>query len=177
MSTYRKLKGRKVLRAVAEGRTLKEAGAAVGVGGNAARGMLYRICRELRLPSSLSDIRNNKEACLAALGVSEDHPVIELNSKIAYSLQEALRLKTAEEVAPKYVSNLSASQLLANGLTPTAVSDIQCWLVQHGTSLRRKAPEEGAETTLVRRAIDLLDAFHFDTKKVQEQFDHLISEE
>lgn len=105
--------------------------------------------------------------------LAEDHPARQLNHKVAGNLASALRLKTLEELTPKYLSNISASQLLDAELTLIAIADAQRWLVANGTSLKRRPPESKAELEAVERAIATLDAFQFDTAVVRAQL-HLL---
>jgi hypothetical protein len=105
--------------------------------------------------------------------VKKDHPVLQLNHKIAYSLADALRLKQIEELTPKYLSNISAAQLLSAGVSIVAVSEAQQWLLKNGTSLKRRPPEGNVEIQAIQRAIATLDAFYFDTERIRSQFNFL----
>lgn len=105
--------------------------------------------------------------------VEKGHPILQLNPKVAHSLASALGLKQMDELTPKYLSNISAAQLLSAGVTMIAISDAQQWLVKNGTSLKRRPPESNDEMQAVQRAIATLDAFHFDTEGVRSQLNFL----
>lgn len=167
-------RGTIVLRAIAEGKTLNDAGKLIGVSGNRASQLLYRICRELDLPSEIADIRRQKEECIKKLEGLENSTLAELNPKIAENLARVLRLGKVEDLTPEYLSNLSASQLLTANLTLVAVAEAQEWLVKNGTSLKRRPPEGKVEMQAVQRAISTLDAFQFDTTLVRSQLQFLI---
>ncbi|QNM95512.1 hypothetical protein [Chitinimonas koreensis] len=162
-----------MLRAVAEGQTLADAGQLIGKSAGWAGRLLSQACREIGLPSEIRTIRDRKDEYLEKLGEPERNPVDELNSKVAVNLASALRLKGVGELTPVYLSNITASQLLGEDQTPVAVAEAQDWLVRHGTSLRRKPPESEMEMREVRRAIAILDAFHFDVAHLRAQYEHL----
>jgi len=162
-----------VLRAVAEGKTLAEAGKSIGVSGGGARQLLSKICRELKLSPDISEIRRCKDEYLQQIGALENNPVSQLNPKIAENLANALLLKKADDLPPKYLSNISASQLLNAKQTLVAVAEAQEWLIRNGTSLKRHPPENNVEMQAVRRAIATLDAFQFDTAIVRAQLQYL----
>lgn len=162
-----------VLRAVADGKTLTEAGTSIGVGVGRARQLLNKICRELKLPNGVSEIRRHKEEYFQLIGKLENSALIQINPKIAENLARALGLKKLDDLTPKYLSNISAAQLLNVNLTLVAVAEAQEWLVRHGMSLKRRPPENGVELQAVQRAISTLDAFQFDTSLVRSQFCHL----
>lgn len=161
-----------VLRSIAEGKTLAEAGKAIGTSGGRASQLLAKICRELKLPNDVAEIRRRKDEYLRQIG-SANHPVSQLNPKIAENLARALRLKNVEGLTPEYLSNISASQLLNANQTLVAVAEAQEWLVHNGTSLKRRPPEGKTEMQAVKRAIATLDTFQFDTAIVRKQFRHL----
>jgi hypothetical protein len=164
-----------VLRAVADGKSLAEAGKLIGRSATTVRQMLFRLCRAIQMPSDISEIQSNKVAYLQIIGDMQLKPDIKLNHKIAYNLLKALKISDQEELTPKYVSNVSAFQLLDEGLTLTAVADVQIWLVQHGLSLKPKPPQNQTEMVAVKRSIALLDAFHFDAKIIRQQIAQLES--
>lgn len=166
-----------ILKCVAEGGTLKEAGAAASIGGERARQLLAKLCRELKLPSALNDIRADPQQYLTRLEEFERKPQFELRKALVRDLVSKLKLKTEVDLTPKYVSNISTSQLLSNGITLVAVTEIQEWLSKHGLSLKRRPPETDKEITEVKRAIALLDAYHFDTAILREQLQHLEGED
>lgn len=114
------------------------------------------------------------EVGLRLKDVEKDHPALQLNHKIAYNLTEALKLRNIEELTPRYLSNISAAQLLSAGVTLVAVSDAQQWLVKNGASLKRRPPESSVEIQAVQRAVATLDAFHFDTESIRSQLSFLL---
>ncbi|MEN9479845.1 MAG: hypothetical protein RLZZ298_1240 [Pseudomonadota bacterium] len=105
--------------------------------------------------------------------LEEFHPAKKLNHKIFNNLFEALKLKHPEDLTPRYLSNLSASQLLSVELTLVAISEGQEWLVEHGTSLKRKPPQTPEEMQAVKRAIGILDAYQFDVSIIRQQLAYL----
>jgi hypothetical protein len=84
-------------------------------------------------------------------------------------------VRSLSELSPKYISNISASQLLESGLTFVAVGELQAWLVGHQLSLKRSPPQSPGEVKAVKHAIEILDAFHFDTNLVRKQLAVLLS--
>lgn len=168
-------RAKSVLRAVADGKTLTEAGRSIGVGAGRARQLLIKVCRELRLPDSIVAIRRRKAEYLQQLENDEDNAIISLNPKIAENLARALDLKKVDDLTPRHLSNISAAQLLNAGLTLIGVAEAQEWLVRHGMSLKRRPPENGFELQAVQRAIGTLDAFHFDISLVRSQLHFLRS--
>ncbi len=165
-----------VLRCVAEGKSLKEAGAAVSISAESARTLLANLCRELKLSSSLDDIRTDPKKYLTRLDEFKSSPKFELRKALVHDLIFKLKLKAESDLTPKYVSNITASQLLGNGTTLVAVTEIQEWLMKHGLSLKRCPPETDKEITEVKRAIAVLDVFYFDTASLKEQLQHLESD-
>lgn len=109
--------------------------------------------------------------------LDRNHPANELNHKIAYNLVHALKLKSLEELTPDYLSNICASQLMAAGITMTAVAETQMWLKRHGHSLQRKPPENWLEIQAIKRSIAILDAFYFDAGAVQTQLERFESDD
>jgi hypothetical protein len=163
----------KILKCVADGGTLKEAGARASISAGRARQLLAHLCRELKLPFSVGDIRAEPKKYLTRLDEFERRPQFELRKALVHDLIIKLKLKTEADLTPGYVSNISASQLLSNGITLLAVTEIQEWLSKKGLSLRRRPPKTDKEITEVKRAIALLDVFHFDTVIIKEQLQHL----
>lgn len=163
-----------VLRAVAEGKSLAEAGRLVSRSSTTARQLLSEACRAISLPSEISEIRKHKANYLEKINRLPVIPVLDLNHKIANNLSDVLRI-SLKDITPKYTSNISASQLAQHGLTFTAISEVQIWLKKHGLSLKKKVPQTNNETVAVTRAVALLDAFHFDVRLVQQQLANLES--
>jgi len=165
-----------MLKCVAEGGTLKEAGATASISAGRVRQLLANLCRELKLPFSVDGIRADPEKYLGRLEEFKKRPQFELRKALVNDLLFKLNLKTEAELTPKYVSNISASQLLSNRVSLVAVTEIQEWLSKHGLSLKRRPPETDQEITEVKRAIALLDVYHFDTAILREQLQHLENE-
>lgn len=165
-----------ILKCVAEGGSLKDAGATASIGEGRARQLLARICRDLGLSSSVDDIHADPKKYLSQLEKFTKRPQLELRKALAHNLIFKLKLKTEADLTPKYVSNISASQLLGCGISLIAVTEIQEWLSKHSLSLKRRPPETDKEITEVKRAIALLDAYHFDITTLKEQLQHLEGE-
>ncbi|WP_298621815.1 hypothetical protein [uncultured Zoogloea sp.] len=161
-----------ILRAVAAGKTLKNAGEEAGISAGQTVNNLHRICRALGLPYDLKAIRSNPEY-LSRLDKLLSNPASGLRSLLVDRLVQALLLSTKAELTPEYVSNLTASDLIRSGITLGAIAEIQEWLQGYDRSLRRKAPESDEEIREVRRAISLLNAFYFDTDRLEVQYDNL----
>lgn len=162
-----------MLKCVAEGGTLKEAGATASISATRASQLLARLCREMKLPSSVDDIRADPKKYLAQLEELKQKPQFELRKALVHDLIFKLKLKAPADLTPKYVSNISASQLFSNGISLVAVTEIQEWLSRQGLSLKRRPPETDREVTEVKRAIALLDVYHFDIAILREQLQHL----
>lgn len=161
-----------ILRAVASGKTLKEAGAEAGIGAEQAVNHLSRICRALDLRYDLAAIRSNPDY-LSRLDALLSKPSMGLRNQLTMKLVETLKLPDDASLTPQYMSNLSACDLYRNGITTVAIVEIQDWLNGYDLSLRKVAPESDDEIREVRRAIVLLNAFYFDTTNLEVQFDHL----
>jgi hypothetical protein len=169
------LKSIAVLKAIVAGKTLVEAGEVVNVGTGRARELLFKICREFRLPYVVSEIKSNPKPYLEKLDNLPENLLIGLRSQLVEDLVNVLKVKNLSELSPKYISNISASQLLESGLTLVAVGELQAWLVGHQLSLKRSPPQSNAEIKAVKHAIEILDAFHFDTKLVRKQLGILLT--
>jgi hypothetical protein len=164
-----------VLRAVVEGKSLVEAGRLISRSPTTAGQHLIKACRAIGMPSDLSEIRKNKAAYLGKIKDVQTSLVTDLNHKIASNLEHALKIPKSQNLTPQYASNISASQLAHEGLTYIAIAEIQMWLRRNGLSLKQKPPQAGHETVAVKRAVALLDAFHFDAKSIQKQLANLES--
>lgn len=161
-----------VLKAVAAGKTLKSAGEEAGVSSTRARQWLSTICRELRLPDGVQDIRANKDEYLTRLAMIAAPPSAELEKRFVRDLMVKLKLRDVSTLTPRYVSNLTASDLFRCGCTLVAVVALQGWLKGHGLSLKRRPPETDVEVKEVLRAIRLLDVYQFDTAAIEAQWEH-----
>ncbi len=168
---YRKVK---ILQVVLNGGTLSEAGASIEVSQSRARDILYRICREFDLPRDLKYMRSNPDEYLNKIEETKEEPKMMLRALLIDKLVRVLKLKNKDELTPQYLSNLTASQLMSNGITPVAVVEIQEWLSKSELTLKRRAPENDEDIKKVKQAIAILYAFQFDTKILNEQLSHLL---
>jgi hypothetical protein len=159
-----------ILRNFALGKTLKEAGALIGVGAGQARQLLTKACRQMRMPESSAEIKRNPKSYLSKLPPAPDFSFKGLDAKLLKQLLKVLRLKSPEEFSSKYASNLTTSQLRSEGVTLDSIADLQNWLLQNNSSLRCRPPESNEELQAARRAIDLLDSFQFDVANTRAQF-------
>lgn len=166
-----------ILKAVASGASLKEAADSAGISGSRARDLLSRICREMQMPDSVKDIQANPCAYLDKIDEMARSPRFELRRDLVKRLMQALRVRDVLEITPQYVSNITASQLLQHGITTLAITELQDWLSGHGLSLKKCAPKSDQEVKEVRRALALLEVFHFDTENARRQLSHLLSDE
>ncbi len=162
----------KILAAVARGSALSEAAKEIGLTGSQARSAVSILCRKENLSSEISEIRNNPDKYLALALRITNTPQYALREELRRRIFNNLRLKSADEITPKYVSNLTAAMILEAGITEVGLSEIQEWLVTNGTSLKKRAPET-QHMSLVKRAIFLLDSFGFDTETVRNQLSGL----
>lgn len=158
-----------ILKCVANGGTLQAAGASIGVSATRAKQLLARICRELELSSSADEIRAEPEKYFARLDAFKEKPQYELRKALVSNLTSVLRLKVESELTPRYLSNITAAQLINAGVTLVAIGEIQEWLCKHGLSLKRRPPESEKELAEIKRAIAVLDVFHFDISVVNQQ--------
>lgn len=167
-----------ILRAVAAGSTLKAAGEALEVSATRAGQLLNRICKQLGLPLGVSGIHANPKTYLQKLDAELARvPTVGLRRDLVQRLVRILKLKSATELTPEYLSNISARMLLNSEITFVAIAEIQEWLLGHSRSLKRTPPETGKEITEAKRAIYLLDAFYFDTTNLTKQLRNLLEED
>lgn len=164
-----------VLRAVAMGATIAEAGKAAELTTAQAKESLRRLRRELALNTDIAEIQASPQKYLKALQHFESEPQFDLRKPLVEKLVSALRLKSASDLTPHYLSNISASQLLSCGLTLVAVAELQEWLEKRDLSLKRTPPVTVADVKAAERAILLLDAFFFDTEMIRDQLANLQS--
>jgi len=163
-----------ILKAVANGSSLSGAGSTVGVSAGSARNALNRLCQVLELSPLVKDIKANPEQYLkkAEELKSAQKPV--LRPMLTNKLVSVLKVKDKTQVTPRYLSNITASQLMENGISWVAVTEIQEWLSSSGLSLKPTVPDNDEEIKHVKRAIAVLDAFYFDTELVKEQLNNVI---
>ncbi|MGB3423178.1 MAG: hypothetical protein WBF84_00935 [Castellaniella sp.] len=167
----------KILRSVADGATLSQAGTAAGISTARARTALGSLCRTLRQRADVEAIQAQPQKYLDALLAFEIKPQFELRKALVDKLEQALRLRSAAELTPQYLSNITASQLLECGVTLVAIAELQKWLYSHDLSLKRRPPKTESDLRETQRAIALLDAFHFDTDILKQQLANLVQEE
>ena len=153
------LRRAEILRLVASGKSLNEAGSALGIGQGSARQHLAKACRRLGLPDRVADIHTQAPEYLKRLDTSTSDPLARLQPRIASHLLQALGRKYPNTVSPNDVARKTAAHLLQAGLSDVAVAEIQEWLMQNGCSLRPEHPKTEEHLRIVRRAQRLLDAF------------------
>ncbi len=169
---HRKIEALKV---VLDGGTLSEAGAAIGVGQSRARDLISRICREFGLPREIEYIRSNPKKYLDKINGFKDNPKMALRSVLIHNLIRVLKLNDVNELTPRYLSNLTASQLMSVGITSVAILEIQEWLSSYQLSLKVSVPKNENDIKKVKQAIAILEVFQFDTNLVNEQLSHFLA--
>ncbi|WP_445367095.1 hypothetical protein ACH5Y9_18285 [Methylomonas sp. BW4-1] len=169
-------RGAAIIRSIANGGTLKAAGESIGVSDTRASQILHRYCRHIGLSSIVSEIKSNPSIYLDKIGEITEIEKCPIPQKTIRDLVWKLKLSSEDQLTPKYLSNITATQLLLADVSLTTVSDLQEWLQNSGLSLKRHAPERNEEIKAIRRAVNLLDAFCFDISTIRDQFSHLISE-
>lgn len=163
----------KVLAAVANGSSVSDAAREHGLTPNQGRDAVARLCRDFRLPADIGEIQTNPKKYLDSASKVAMNPHYALRKNLRGELQYRLQLQSVDELTPKYVSNLTATMLLDSGITETGVADIQEWLFENGTTLKRQAPISHEHMTSVKRAIFLLNSFGFDTTEASSQLSAL----
>lgn len=169
---YKKIE---VLKVIINGGSLSEAGGVIGISSSRAKGLLNRLCSNLKLSPLIKDIRENPDEYIKRIEDLEKKPEIALRSVLVNKLRRSLMLNSEMELTPEYVSNLTASQLMACDITVIAIAEIQEWLSISGLCLKKRVPETAQEITEVKRAMAILDAFHFDTETIKGQLAYLKS--
>lgn len=169
----------KILTAVANGATLVKAGASLGISSTRTKDLLNKICRKLKMSSAIKDIKASPNKYLKKLDElnteeSKKEPHLYLRSTLVSKLKSILKLNSASDLTPKYLSNITASQLINRGVSIIAITELQEWLSRYSLSLKKCPPEGEAEIKEVRRAIALLDAFYFDTTTIKSQLSFLL---
>lgn len=166
-----------VIRAVIDGASLPEAARKAGIKSAQANTALKGFCRRFRLPREVADVRAEPARYLAELKASEASPEIALGQVLSERLTIVLQVKTPQEVTPRYVSNIEASQLLACGLTPINVHMIETWLASHGRGLKKAVPKDDKEIEEAKRCISWLHVRGFDVTTPRTQLEHFVSTE
>ena len=171
------IRGAAIVRAVAQGGTLKAAGESMGVGSTRAGQLLRRCCRKAGLPEEIQEIRANPARYLEVIGEALEVEKSKLPNKTIRALVDQLKLKSAEQLTPSYLSNITPEQLLSAGVSLTIICALQNWLHSCGHSLKRQPPSDSGHLKEVEKAINLLDAFYFDVSVIRSQFAGLTADE
>ncbi|MCM3916215.1 hypothetical protein ACRCQO_15810 [Pseudomonas aeruginosa] len=156
----------KILLSVAGGMTVPEAARANDVKPAQARSSISRICRNAKLSPEIIDIHANPKKYIDFATKIIADPAHTLRKALREQLIDILRLRSPDELTPKYVSNITAEILLKSGITGVAVSEIQEWLMSNNTELKRQAPTSEENIKLARRSALLLTAFGFNLAEV-----------
>jgi hypothetical protein len=151
-----------ILIAIARGQSVTNAAQTNGFTAAQARGALPRLCRDLKLKWDLEEIRANPQKYIDAATAVAAVPKNALRRVLRDDLVIRLKLRSPDELTPQYVSNITAETLLLNGVTETALVEIQEWLLANSLSCKRKLPETDEHMRTIQRAIILLDAFGLD---------------
>lgn len=158
-----------ILIAIAGGQSVAEAAKPYGLSYVQARGTLPRFCQHLKLRWDLEEIRANPKKYIDVAIAIVASPKNALRRVLRNDLVFLLKLRSADELTPQYVSNITAETLLSHGVTETGLVEIQEWLVANGLSCKRKLPETDEYMRVVRKAITLLDAFGLDVSQLKAQ--------
>ena len=125
----------KVLESVARGQTLPDAASANGLKTSQGRDAISRICRYLKLSADISEIQSNPDKYIAAALSIINDPKYSLQNKLRKDLQHKLSLRSADELTPKYISNLTAEMLLSAGVSESSLVSVQAWMINNDSSL------------------------------------------
>jgi hypothetical protein len=166
-----------VFRSFLNGSSIAEAAAAADVSYGQARSSIPRMRRRANLPFDYEAMQANPEPYLKWLDGFERDEANELRDGLRRDLVARLSLRSSTELTPKYLSNLSASRLMAAGMTTVAIAETQAWLKRHNLSLKRGAIDDSAAIREINRALLLLDAFGFDVRAASAQLDHVLSDD
>lgn len=126
------------------------------------------------MPGKVHEIHANPAPYLKRVS---EAPMVEkskLLNKTVHDLVEKLKLGSADQLTPAYLSNITPAQLYSAGVTLVTISDLQAWLTSCGLSLKRRPPEDPEQVRAVERAINLLDTFYFDVSSIRSQFSNLM---
>lgn len=162
-----------VLRSVIAGCSVAQAGKAEKLGTERARTALNRICELLNLPNDLDAIHAEPDLYLESLAHFESLPQFELRTPLVAKLRQVLGLRSCRQLTPAMLAQVTASQLINQGISIVALADLQQWLLKHDLSLRHSPPVTEVDFREARKAIALLDAFDFDTESLEWQMNHL----
>lgn len=162
-----------VLRSVIAGCSVAQAGKVEKLGTERARTALNRICELLNLPNDLDAIHAEPDLYLESLAHFESLPQFELRTPLVAKLRQVLGLRSCRQLTPAMLAQVTASQLINQGISIVALADLQQWLLKHDLSLRHSPPVTEVDFREARKAIALLDAFDFDTESLEWQMNHL----
>lgn len=171
------IRGAAIVRSVAQGRTLKVISESIGLSSTRAGQLLRRYCRRAGLPAEVHEIRANPDLYLKAVGESPEVETSKLPNQTIRALVGQLKLNSADQLTPSYLSNITPGQLHSAGVSLTIICALQDWLCSCGHSLKRQPPADPEHLKEVEKAINLLDAFYFDVSTVRNQFSRLTATE
>ena len=157
----------RLLLAVAAGSTVSAAGAAENLTRAQASDSIFRLCRSLQLPADIKRIRADRKTYSQAAANVLREARSDLRGGLRREMKERLRLRSLDELTIGHVSTLTASAVLAAGITEVGLAEIQEWLVKNGSSLKRSGPSTLEDTKRARRAMYLLDAFGLDVSNAK----------
>ena len=122
----------KILAAVASGSSVSEAAKANGITTTQVRSAISRLCRTAKLSADISDIQESPKEYLELASLIQSTPQYALRTDLRRKIQYCLRLKSADEITPRYISNLTSEMILDAGITEFGLYEIQQWLVANG---------------------------------------------
>lgn len=157
-----------VFRRVVRGFSVAAAAKSVGLTPDQARNAIAKLCVLIKLDNDLTLMRTHPEkyeAALAQVAIGAEH---ELRPGLRRQLVALLRLRSDKELTPTYLANATASELLAAGITPTALAEIHEWLVKYGTRLKQAPLVSDEDLRTVTRAVGVLEAFGFCPTSIKE---------
>lgn len=152
----------KILASVAIGMSFSEAADSHGLNAGQARDAVACICSMHKLPSEVQKIHATPVPYLKAAEQVMSTPRYGLRKALRKDMESCLRLQSADQIEPKYISNLTAATILDAGITEVGLAEIQEWLAESDASLKKKSPDRDEHLVLVKRAMYLLDSFGID---------------
>lgn len=171
------IRGAAIVRSVAQGATLKAASELIGLSTTRTGQLIRRYCRKAGLPEEIREIHANPDRYLKAAGAAPEIEKSKLPNKTVRALVEQLKLKSADQLTPQYLSNITPGLLCSAGVSLTIICALQDWLSSCGYSLKRQPPSDPGHLKDVEKAINLLDAFYFDVSTIRSQFSGLMAVE
>jgi hypothetical protein len=166
----------KVLIDVAEGATYAEAAQNNNLKVTQIRHAVEKVCRILKLPSELSDIRTNPNTYIEAAKTITEAPKYALRGELRKSLETVLRMRSSDQLTPAYLSKFTASSLLNIGISMISLAEIQEWMANNETSLKHGELDSKA-LNASKMALWVLDAFGFDVQRVHSELNRICKEE